>query len=104
MRHVKSNLNILKPNKCINTKLKQSKSNNNFKKSPTTLQIIDNNIDMKTINNNNLINFIEKSCKNSAFSSIVFNSNKASNSPSEKNPFNRKKKHIKLIPAAVVHY
>ena len=96
MRHVKSNVNILKPNKNLNTKLKSSKSNNNFKKCPTTLQIIDNNLDMRTINNNNLLNFIEKSCKNSAFNSIIFNSNKASNSPNKKNPFNRKNKAYKI--------
>jgi hypothetical protein len=96
MRHVKSNINILKPNKITNPKLKQSKSNNNFKKSLTSLQIIDNNIDMKTINNNNILNFIEKSCKNSAFNSIVFNNNKASHSPSKKHPFNRKNKAYKI--------
>ena len=93
MRHVKSNLNILKPNKNINAKLKPSKSNNNFKKCPTSLQLIENNLDMKTINNNNLLNFFEKSCKNSAFNSIVFNSNnKPSNTPNQKYPFNRKNK------------
>ena len=92
MRHVKSNLNILKPNKNINMNLKPSKSNKNFKKSPTTLQIIENNLDLKTINNNNYFNFFDKSCKNSAFNSIVFSSNKNSNSPPKKNNFNKKNK------------
>ena len=95
MRHVKSNLNILKPNKNIKINLKPSKSNKNFKKSPTSLQIIENNLDLKTINNNNIYNFFEKSCKNSAFNSIVFNSNKKSNSPIKNNNFNRKNKTYK---------
>ena len=95
MRHVKSNLNILKPSKNIKINLKPSKSNKNFKKSPTTLQIIENNLDLKTINNNNIFNFFEKSCKNSAFNSIVFNSNKKSNSPIKTNNFNRKNKAYK---------
>ena len=102
MRHVKSNLNILKPNKNINMNLKPSKSNKNFKKSPTTLQIIENNLDLKTINNNNYFNFFDKSCKNSAFNSIVFSSNKNSNSPPKKNNFNKKIKLIKPIIIAVV--
>ena len=95
MRHVKSNLNILKSTKNLKINLKPSKSNKNFKKSPTTLQIIENNLDLKTINNNNIYNFFEKSCKNSAFNSIIFNSNKKSNSPIKNNNFNRKNKAYK---------
>ena len=95
MRHVKSNLNILKSTKNLKINLKPSKSNKNFKKSPTTLQIIENNLDLKTSNNNNIYNFFEKSCKNSAFNSIIFNSNKKSNSPIKNNNFNTKNKAYK---------
>ena len=89
MRHVKSNLNILKNNKISNKNLKSSKSNKNFKKSSTTLQIIENNLDIKSISNNNLFNFFQKSSKNSTFNSIISNNKKNSNSPSKKSKMNK---------------
>ena len=97
MRHVKSNVNILKNKKKLNLNLKQSKSNNNFKKSSSIFQIIDNNFDIKTINSNNLINIFEKTNKNSAFNSIAFSNDKKYKSPNKKNFFNKKNKKIKTI-------
>ena len=87
MRHVKSNVNILKPNQNKknnnNIDLKQSKSNNNLI-----------NQEIKPINNNFLLNLCEKSCK-SSFSSLVLNNNKILKnplSPSKKCSFNKKNK------------
>ena len=94
MRHVKSNLNILKPSNNMNLNIKSSKSNSNFKKSSTTLQIIDQNSNMKTINNN-LCNLFNKTCKNSEFTSIVFNNYKGVNSPNKIYDLNRKIKAYK---------
>ena len=91
MRHVKSNLNILKPKKNISINLKSSKSNKDFTKSPSTL-IKENNLNLKTIYNNSIFNFFEKSYKNSIFSSIPFNSNKTTSSQNKKNNFNHKNK------------
>ena len=96
MKHVKSNLNILKANKIININLKPSKSNKHFKKSSTTLQIIENNLDLKTISNNNYFNFFDKSCKNSVFNSIIFSSNKNSYSPLKNNNYNKITKNNKI--------
>ena len=96
MKHVKSNLNILKANKIISINLKPSKSNKNFKKSSTTLQIIENNLDLKTISNNNYFNFFDKSCKNSAFNSIIFSCNKNSYSPFKNNNYNKITKNNKI--------
>ena len=94
MRHVKSNLNILKPSNNMNLNIKSSKSNSNFKKSSTTLQIIDQNTNTKT-NNNNICNLFNKTCKNSEFSSIVFNNYKGANSPNKIYDLNRKSKAYK---------
>jgi len=94
MRHVKSNLNILKSSNNMNLNMKPSKSNSNFKKSSTTLQIIDQNLNAKSINNN-LCNLFNKTCKNSEFSSIVFNNNKGVNSPNKIYDLNRKSKAYK---------
>ena len=94
MRHVKSNLNILKPSNNMNLNIKPSKSNSNFKKSSTTLQIIDQNANTKTINNN-ICNLFNKTCKNSEFSSIVFNNYKGASSPNKIYDLNRKSKAYK---------
>ena len=80
MKHVKSNVNILKPmqekmqNNNNNVNLKISKSNNNIKNPKNNLKISEKEMRMINNNNNLLINFCEKSCKNS-FSSIAFNNN-----------------------------
>lgn len=94
MRHVKSNLNILNPSNNMNLNIKPSKSNSNFKKSSTTLQIIDPNLNNKMINNN-LCNLFNKTCKNSEFSSIVYNNYKSVNSPNKIYDLNRKSKAYK---------
>ena len=94
MRHVKSNLNILKPSNNMNLNIKPSKSNSNFKKSSTTLQIIDQNANTKTINNN-ICNLFNKTCKNSEFSSIVFKNYKGASSPNKIYDLNRKSKAYK---------
>ena len=102
MKHVKSNVNILKPlqEKLQNNKgnMKVSKSNKNIKNSKNNLKISEQ--EMKLINNKNnlLINFCEKSCKNS-FSSLAFINNNNNNkniknsvSPKKKISFNKKNK------------
>ena len=72
MRHVKSNINILKKNNNSKSKMNSSKSKNNLKKSPTTLRMDEFNINNKILNNNNYINLLEKQ-----FSSIIFNNYRA---------------------------
>jgi len=78
----------------MNLNIKPSKSNSNFKKSSTTLQIIDQNANTKTINNN-ICNLFNKTCKNSEFSSIVFNNYKGASSPNKIYDLNRKSKAYK---------
>ena len=113
MRHVKSNVNILKPlqdkltkNNNNNQNLKSSNSNNIIIKPKTSLIISEHNSHIKSINSqkNFLNNLFDKSTKNS-FSSILFNNNnnninnnsnsnyiKNSISPNKINSFNRKNK------------
>ena len=97
MKHVKSNVNILKPlqeklqNNKGNMNMKISKSNKNIKNSKNNLKISEQ--EMKLINNKNnlLINFCEKSCKNS-FSSLAFINNNNNNNKNIKNSVSPKKK------------
>ena len=92
MKHVKSNVNILKPlqekmkNNSSNVNLISSKSNTNIKNNKNNLRISEQ--EMKLINdkNNLLINFCEKTCKNS-FSSLAF----INNNKNIKNPVSPKK-------------
>ena len=105
MRHVKSNVNILKPlqtkiqnNNNIN--LKPSKSNNNIKKPKINIKNSEHEIQLINNKNNFLLNLCERTCK-SSFSSLVFNNNinnnnnktiKATISPNKICSFNRKNK------------
>ena len=101
MKHVKSNVNILKPlqekikNNASNVNLISSKSNTNIKNTKNNLRISEQ--EMKLINNKNnlLINFCEKTCKNS-FSSLAFINNnkniKNSISPKKIISFNKNNK------------
>ena len=102
MRHVKSNVNILKPlqdkhnNINNNQNLKSSNSNNLLIKPKTSLILSEQNSNLKSINsknNNFLSNIFDKSTKNS-LSSILFNNNsnniKNTISPNKKNSFNHK--------------
>ena len=79
MRHVKSNVNILKPlqNKIQNNNnlyLKASKSNNNIKNPKSNLKSSEQEMQLFNNKNNFLLNLCEKTCK-SSFSSLVFNNN-----------------------------
>ena len=103
MRHVKSNVNILKStqNKIQTNKqtnLKPSQSNNNLK-NPINKNLKISEQEMKIINNQNnfLLNLCEKTSK-SSFSSLVFNNNNNyktiinSFSPNKINSFNKNNK------------
>ena len=75
MRHVKSNINILKLNNRINLRIK-SKSIRNFKKSTSTLHINDPNLNAKGISYNLLT---KKACKISIIPIKYFNNYKGKN-------------------------
>ena len=102
MRHVKSNVNILKPlqNKIQNNNiinLKPSQSNNNLKNPKNYLKLSEQETNSINSKNNFLINLGEKTCK-SSFSSLVINNNninkntKNSLSPNKILSFNKKNK------------
>ena len=94
MRHVKSNVNILKPQQTkiqnnFNINLQSSKSNKNIKNSKNCLKILEQETKPIINKNNFFFNLCEKSCKNS------FNNNKTiknSISPNKICSFNRKNK------------